>query len=395
MTTRRDDVSARVPSLECCVWELTLRCNLRCLHCGATAGEPRPDELTTAEALQVADELAALPAGEVTLMGGELFLRPDWLAVAERLREGGVPLVIFTNGTLLTRERIAQLQALEPRTIGTSLDGGNAAVHDGIRGLPGAFGRTLAGAEALQRAGLRVGVITTLTRRNLYELPAIARQLVGRDVRWQIQVAGASGRRLQRADLLTPLEFYFAALFIARMRATYAWAALPVIGAHDFGYCSTRLPSLRVPGQVWAGCSAGRQVLGIDSDGGVRGCLSLPEEFTVGNLRAPEGRSLAELWEGDAFAPWRQPVTRHGFCAGCPHGAACEGGCTALAVTYSGRRGDNRMCLYRIEREMDASATAGGYCRGDPPYPHPGPRSCASSPRSRPRPGQRSTPRRC
>ncbi len=129
-------VQADTPGLACCVWELTLRCNLRCLHCGATAGQVRSDELSTAEALRVADGLAALPAGEVTLMGGELFLRADWLAVAERLRSGGVGLVVFTNGTLLTPERIAQLRALAPRTIGTSLDGGSAAVHDAIRGAP-------------------------------------------------------------------------------------------------------------------------------------------------------------------------------------------------------------------------------------------------------------------
>jgi radical SAM protein with 4Fe4S-binding SPASM domain len=337
------------PSLECCVWELTLRCNLRCLHCGATAGQSRPDELTTAEALRVADELAALPAGEVTLMGGELFMRADWLAVAERLRAGGVQVVVFTNGTLITPERVAQLRALEPRTIGTSLDGGCAAVHDPIRGLPGAFDRTIAAIDALQAAGLRVGVITTLTRRNLYELPGIARLLVGRDIHWQIQVASAGGGRLERADLLTPLEFYFVAMFIARMRATHPWPVLPVIGAHDLGYCSTRLPSLRVPGQVWAGCGAGRDTLGIRSDGGVKGCLSLPDRFVVGSLRE---RSLAELWEGDTFAPWRRAATRHGFCAGCPNGERCEGGCTALAVTYSGHRGENPMCLYRIEREL-------------------------------------------
>ncbi|MFN2229783.1 MAG: radical SAM protein, partial [Anaerolineae bacterium] len=227
------------PSLACCVWELTLRCNLRCLHCGATAGSARPDELTTAEALRVADELAALKTDEVTLMGGEVFLRPDWLAVAQALRAGGVQVVVFTNCTLITPERIAQLAALEPRTIGTSIDGGCAAVHDEIRGVPGAFAKTLAAIDDLQAAGLRVGVITTLTRRNLYELPAIARLLVGRDIHWQIQAAGAGGERLDRADLLTPLEFYFAALFIARMRTTYPWAVLPVIGAHDFGYCST------------------------------------------------------------------------------------------------------------------------------------------------------------
>ena len=122
MATGQDRYRPRV-----CVWELTLRCNLRCLHCGATAGSARPDELTTAEALRVADELAALKTREVTLMGGEIFLRPDWLAVAEALRAGDVQLVVFTNCTLITPERIAQLRALEPRTIGTSLDGGCAA----------------------------------------------------------------------------------------------------------------------------------------------------------------------------------------------------------------------------------------------------------------------------
>jgi radical SAM protein with 4Fe4S-binding SPASM domain len=337
-----------MPSLECCVWELTLRCNLRCLHCGATAGRPRPDELTAAEALRVADELATLPAHEVTLMGGELFLRSDWLAVAERLRKGNVQVVIFTNGTLLTPEQVAQLRALEPRAIGTSLDGGCAAVHDSIRGLYGAFERTLTALEDLQAAGLHVGVITTLTRRNLYELPAIARLLANRDIRWQIQIASAGGGRLERADLLTPLEFYCAALSIARMRTTVPWSVLPVIGAHDIGYCSTRLPSLRLPDQVWAGCGAGRTVLGVRSDGGIKGCLSLPDRFVAGNLR--ECR-LAELWEGDTFASWRSPATCYGFCADCPHGETCEGGCTTLAVTTSGRRGDNPMCLYRIERE--------------------------------------------
>jgi radical SAM protein with 4Fe4S-binding SPASM domain len=345
------DLLRKMWSLECCVWELTLRCNLRCAHCGATAGRPRPDELTTAEALRVAGELAALPTHEVTLMGGELFLRDDWLAVAERLRSRHVQLVIFTNATLITHERIAQLRALEPRTIGTSLDGGCAAVHDGIRGVSGAFDKTLAAIDDLQAAGLRVSVITTLTRRNLYELPDIVRLLAGRDIRWQIQVASAGGERLARSDLLTPLEFYVAALFITRMRATYPWSALPVIGAHDFGYCSTYLPSLRVPGQVWAGCSAGRDVLGIRSDGGLKGCLSLPDEFVVGSLRE---RRLSELWEGDTFASLRQPATRYGLCADCPHGEGCEGGCTSLAVTYSGRRGENPMCLYHIEREWNS-----------------------------------------
>lgn len=338
------------PRLMCCVWELTLRCNLRCLHCGATAGSARPDELTTAEALRVADELAALPAAEVTLMGGELFLRPDWLAVAERLHRGGVGLVIFTNGTLLNPERIVQLRGLAPRTIGISIDGGSPAAHDAIRGVPGAFTKTLAAIADLQAARLRVSVITTLTRRNVYELPAIARLLIGRDIRWQIQVAGAGGERLAQDDLLTPLEFYFAALFIARMRTTVPWRVLPVIGAHDFGYCSARLPYLGMPGERWTGCSAGRETLGIRSDGRVQPCLSLPESCVVGSLRE---RPLAELW-GEALAGWRAPVQRHGACADCPPGDLCQGGCTGMALTYSGRRGENPLCFRAIEQTWTA-----------------------------------------
>ena len=338
--------SIGAPRLECCVWELTLRCNLRCRHCGATAGPVRPRELTTAEALHLADELAALPATEVTLMGGELFLHPDWVAVAERLRAGGVQLVVFTNGTLLDAGRIAQLRALEPRTVGTSLDGGCAAVHDDIRGQAGAWERTLAAMDTLQEAGLRVAVITTLTRRNLYELPAIARLLAGRDIRWQVQCAGGGGGRLACEDLLAPFEFYFAASFIARTRATYPWSVLPLLGAHDFGYCSERLPYLGMLGQTWAGCPAGRRVLGIQSDGGVKACLSLPAPSVVANVRE---HTLAEIWQGDTLSAWRRPAGRAGFCATCPHGETCEGGCTGMAVTYAGHRGENPLCLYRQE----------------------------------------------
>jgi radical SAM protein with 4Fe4S-binding SPASM domain len=339
--------SSGLPRLECCVWEMTLRCNLRCLHCGATAGRARSHELTTAEALRVADELTALPAGEVTLMGGELLLRPDWAQVAGRLRNGGVQIVVFTNGTLLTPGDIVLLRGLAPRTIGVSLDGGRASVHDDVRGMRGAFDRSWSAIEALRKADLRVAVITTLTRRNLYELPGIARLLAGRDIRWQVQVAGVGGERLVRNDLLRPLEFYFAALTLARLRATFSWSALPLIGAHDFGYCSSRLPALGVPGQVWTGCAAGRNTLGIRSDGRVQPCLSLPEDSAIGDLRASP---LTDLWRGAALATWRAPVERYGYCRECSHGERCEGGCTGLAVSYSGRRGDNPMCLHYIER---------------------------------------------
>jgi radical SAM protein with 4Fe4S-binding SPASM domain len=340
------------------VWEVTLACNLRCRHCGATAGRARPDELTPTEALRLADELATLPCEEVTLMGGELFLRPDWLAIAERLRSRGVALVLFSNGWLLdpsldraAAERIAQIRALAPRTVGLSLDGACSAVHDTQRGVPGSWERVWRALEALQRTGLIVSAITTLTRTNLYELPALARLLLGQGVPWQVQVATCNGARMDRGEQLTPLEFYWAGAWLALARRKYSWPALPVAGAHDLGYHSARLGNLLPPGCAWSGCAAGLDTLGIQSHGAVKGCLSLPDPFVEGQVRQ---RPLAELWhDPQAFALNRQfrPEQLRGFCATCPHGPACRGGCTDLAQAASGTAHDNPYCFYRLENE--------------------------------------------
>ena len=73
------------------VWEVTLRCDLACRHCGSRAGHARPDELTTEEALDLVRQLAELGVKEVTLIGGEAYLRPDWLAIIEAVRGPSAP----------------------------------------------------------------------------------------------------------------------------------------------------------------------------------------------------------------------------------------------------------------------------------------------------------------
>ena len=345
-------------AVRCCVWEITLACNLRCTHCGATAGQARPDELTAAEALRLADDLTALPCQEVTLMGGELFLRSDWFAIAERLRAGGVELVIFTNGWLLDAERIAQIRTLEPRTVGLSLDGARADVHDAQRGVAGSFERAWRALESLREAGLPASVITTLTRRNLYDLPALARLLLGQGIHWQVQVATCNGARMNRADQLTPLEFYWAGAWLSLARRKYDWPLLPVAGAHDLGYHSTRLGNVLPPGCAWTGCTAGLDTLGIQSHGGVKGCLALPDAFVEGNVRQ---RPIGELWhDPDAFALNRRftPALLRGFCAACPHGPTCRGGCSDLAHAATGSPYDNPYCFYRLETCQTSKAPA-------------------------------------
>src|SRR5262245_42529511 len=90
---RELDVAAR-PILA--VWEITLACDLACGHCGSRAGRARPDELTTEEALSLVDQLAELGVIEVVLIGGESYLRPDWLDIIARIAERGMEPLLTT-----------------------------------------------------------------------------------------------------------------------------------------------------------------------------------------------------------------------------------------------------------------------------------------------------------
>src|SRR6202050_4063450 len=69
------------------VWEITLACDLACRHCGSRAGHGRPDELSTEECLDLVDQMGELGVKECTLIGGEAYLRPDWIEIIRRLKK--------------------------------------------------------------------------------------------------------------------------------------------------------------------------------------------------------------------------------------------------------------------------------------------------------------------
>src|SRR3982751_4513736 len=87
------------------VWEVTLQCDLACRHCGSRAGRPRPDELSTAECLDLVRQMAAMGVFEVTLIGGEAYLRDDWLEIIRAVRAAGMQCSMTSGGRGLTVER--------------------------------------------------------------------------------------------------------------------------------------------------------------------------------------------------------------------------------------------------------------------------------------------------
>jgi 12,18-didecarboxysiroheme deacetylase len=155
------------------VWNVTKRCNLKCLHCYAQAtATGAPDELSHAEAVALLRDLKDFGVPVVLFSGGEPLLRPDLFDLINQTVAYGMRAVISTNGTLITRDLARRLQDLGLSYVGISLDG-TAAVHDRFRGQPGSFAAALAGVRNCQTAGLKVGLRFTVSRLNYREVPAI------------------------------------------------------------------------------------------------------------------------------------------------------------------------------------------------------------------------------
>ncbi len=334
------------------VWELTLACNLKCLHCGSTAGGRRAAELSPEEALALCADFARAGVRGVALMGGEPLLRKDFFAIASRVRELGMELSVITNGTVGGEDVFARLKALSPRAVAVSLDAADPGLHDRIRGVPGAFAKASAFIARCLEEGLPVSVITTVHRLNIKELPALRDLLKGRGIAWQVQTAGAEGGRFSRGLLLDKEEFYSVGLFVEACRREYPPEVLPVIGAHDLGYHSLLLKNVSLY-EKWEGCQAGVSVAGVRSDGGVLGCLAINDEaFVEGNVRE---RAFAAIWNDPAafrYARAFTPDQAGPECAACEHVSACGGGCSEMSLMKTGRLHNDPYCFRSVEREL-------------------------------------------
>ena len=155
------------------VWNVTQRCNLRCVHCYAQAkAAGGPDELTTDEGLALIDDLARFGSPVVLFSGGEPLMRPDLTTLIKRAVAKEMRAVISTNGTLITMDKADELKDLGLSYVGVSLDG-LAEVNDRFRGVAGAFDRAVSGIRNCKSAGLKVGLRFTMNRLNAAEVPAI------------------------------------------------------------------------------------------------------------------------------------------------------------------------------------------------------------------------------
>jgi 12,18-didecarboxysiroheme deacetylase len=157
------------------VWNMTKRCNLKCVHCYAFAeGEEYrgKNELSTEEGKKLIDDLAAFGVPVILFSGGEPLLREDLPDLIDYAVKKGMRAVISTNGTLITEEKAQIFSKFSLSYIGVSIDG-IGTVNDSFRGVTGAFERAMTGIRNAKKVGIKVGLRFTINKRNYEEIPKV------------------------------------------------------------------------------------------------------------------------------------------------------------------------------------------------------------------------------
>jgi radical SAM protein with 4Fe4S-binding SPASM domain len=356
------------------VWELTLKCDQPCRHCGSRAGAARATELTTAQALRVVTQLAEMRAGEVVLIGGEAYLHDGFLDIVRALKAAGIRPTMTTGGRGISAELAREMKAAGLASVSVSVDGLERA-HDLIRKVKDGYRSAMAALDHLRDAGITIASNINVNRANTGDLEALYEVLRDRGIKaWQVQITSALGRAADRPEmLLQPYDLLDLLPRVAKLKQRAFTDGITLMPGNNLGYFGPEEALLRSPKKGgrdhFQGCQAGKLVLGIESDGAVKGCPSLQSYAYVGGTLLE--KSLAEIWSDSpqlAFARKRTVDDLWGFCRSCPFASVCMGGCSFTAHALFGRPGNNPYCHYRArtlasqgkrERLIPAAPAAG------------------------------------
>ena len=346
------DLIDRIPIYA--VWEITLACDLKCIHCGSRAGRKRQNELTTAEALEVVSGLARLGTREVTLIGGEAYLRRDWLKIIEAITDAGMDCGIQSGGRFLTKQRIRDAALAGAKIIGISIDGVRS-VHDRQRGVQGSFDAATRALVEAHAAGLATHANSQINTHTLGKLDEIFEHLRDLEVsQWLVQLTVAMGRAADTDIMLQPWQMVEVMPKLAELAVRSEDRGPQLQLGNNVGYFGPHEAALRGNGDRnihWKGCSAGHLVIALEADGTVKGCPSLPtRSYSGGNVRDLPVDAIWSTSPSLDLSRADRSQSLWGLCRTCRYRYHCAAGCTWTSHSTLGRPGNNPFCHHRALR---------------------------------------------
>ncbi len=356
------------------VWNVTYRCNLECAHCYIDAEERSSrDELTTAEAQRMIDDLAEMRVPVLLFSGGEPLTRNDTLDLARYATDRNLRSVLSTNGTLIDREMAQRIKASGVQYVGVSIDG-LGPTHDRFRCRRGAFRAAVDGIRNCIAVGLKSGIRFTLNALNYADLPAVLDLVeelnVPRFCMYHLVYSGR-GSDLRDRDVTPEQRRRAVALLIDRtldwdrrgIRTEVLTTDQQADGAYLHAYITENLPDrvgeVRRLLEMHGGCSAGCKISNVDPAGNVHAC-PFWGHVTLGNVGE---RRFSEIWRDPDNPMLKQLRRKHelvkGKCAECAYKEVCAGCRIRAEAAFGDPWAEDPACYLTAEERCGFTITSG------------------------------------
>jgi len=329
--------------------DITNRCNLRCRYCYhyESAGDAGGD-LPADEWLRFFEELNRCAVTELTMAGGEPFIREDLKEIIDGIVRNRMRFSILSNGTLITDDMASFLASTKRcNHVQVSIDGSMPESHDAMRGK-GSFAKALEGLLTLRRRGVHTAVRVTIHRKNVHDLDGIARLLLDEIglSGFGTNSAGAMGLCRKNAEMvqLTTEERMIAMETLLRLTKKYNGRIQAMAGPLAEAKVWLEMEEARLEGRPpmpnrgsLTACGCYRQHLAVRADGVITPCTML-SQIELGRINRD---NLGEIWRNhDALNALRQrhhiPLSSFSFCEGCGYIDYCTGNCPGLSSALLG-----------------------------------------------------------
>jgi heme b synthase len=344
-------------------WEITRRCNFRCVHCRSSSeleAKGHPD-FTLQEAFRALDDISSYAKPVVVLSGGEPLLRKDVFDIAKYGTEKGLRMCLATNGALVTKDVCGKIKESGIRIVSMSLDGSTAGIHDDFRGQKGAFEGVMKAAALFKNNNIEFIINSSFTRRNQEEIPKVYKLAKGLGATaWYMFMIVPTGRGEEIMSELISKEDYEEILdwHYNMEKDEHDMLVRPTCAPHYYRVVLQKSKEEKVKFERRTlkfstggskGCLAGQVICLIDVDGNVLPCSYFPK--SAGNIRE---QSFKDIWEGsELFKDMRDFKKYKGRCGSCEFVNVC-GGCRARAYAMDGDYlGEEPFCTF-VPKKMKA-----------------------------------------
>jgi len=324
-------------------WQITHRCNLKCIHCFAY---DTFEELSTEEAKSVIDQLSSIGIVILKITGGEPLIREDIFELLKYATSKNLDIILSTNGTLITPKVAEILVESGIKNVQVSLESADKSIHEKIRGK-GTFDKTVDGIKNLVKNGIEVSVVATLMSCNIKEISKTVDFVYELGVRKFLTrrlVMYGRARKKWRHLCPQPKQLVKAYWILKKKSEEYPDMFIKPESQYMFGVD----PSLLKEGYAPT-CECGKTQCGIKPDGTVTPCeyVTIP----AGNLKK---ENFLDIWNNaEIFRKFRELNIEKlkGKCATCEFKKICRGGCRASALfEYGDFYAEDPMCWVKNDK---------------------------------------------